>query len=72
MDTRELDQVHSKLDRLGEKLDTILAELKAEQREEHGRLVKLESFAGFIRVGTVVLLPIIIKVIYDLIILVKL
>ena len=66
MDTRELDQVHSKLDRLDEKLDNIV-ELIGGLRVAHGeRITSLESFAGFIKVGGSLVIPILIKVIYDI------
>jgi uncharacterized protein YaaQ len=63
-----INQLDKKLDKLDTKLDNIIESLK----DDHGRITKLESFAGFIRTGAVVLLPILIKVMYDLIMLIKL
>ena len=62
MTIRELDQLHEKLDRLHEKVDNIL-ELNGVVRE---RVAKLESYAGFTKVGITLVLPVIMKVIYDL------
>jgi len=58
---RELDQLHEKLDRLEEKIDNILDKLGNQQE----KVTKLESFAGFVKVGISLAIPILIKIIYD-------
>ena len=62
MTTRELDQIHEKLDKLDEKIDNILSKLG----DSGERIAKLESLAGMVKLGVTLVLPLIVKIIYDI------
>ena len=59
---RDVDRIHEKLDKLEEKMDNILDML----RDHHGRISQLEATGGTIKTGLILLIPVIMKLIYDL------
>ena len=63
MSENELDSIHEKLDRHEVKIDKILDKLES----HHGRLASLETMSGMVKTGLVIIVPLVIKCVYDLI-----